>query len=66
MNVNAVVDTLQGISPGLRTRMGKDLIERRVGEELISEVLFLPIRRPWMKKQCNTGPYVPVKQTNKK
>lgn len=49
-NMNTLFDTLQWISPVLGTEMSKNLIEERVGEELISEVLLLPNKRTYMKK----------------
>lgn len=68
-NLNTVVDTLQWISTVLGTRMGKYLIEERVREELVSEVLLLPIKRTFMKNKCNPILYLPVQnpsnQTNK-
>lgn len=43
--MNSVVKTLRWISPVLEMGMVKHLTEGRVGEELKSEVLFLPIKR---------------------
>lgn len=62
--LNTVVDSLQCISPVLGTGMAKCLIEERVREDLISEVLLLSIKRTYMEKKCNPILYLLVQNTN--